>query len=78
MIGCVDDDGINLLVHLVQHLTKVVVFPGFWESGKGIAGTLLVHIAQCDDVFPFAREVVKVGASPSADPDDGDVEFLVG
>ena len=75
VVGCRDDNRINLLVHLVQHHTIIGEAP---RPGK-LRGELVrlrhIYIAQRNDIL--ARDQVQISFPLIAQADTGDVEFLV-
>lgn len=76
MIGRADHDGVDLLVHLGQHLAEVAELLRLRELLKGLGRATLVDVAQRDDILlGHAGQVRR--PSPTA-ADDGHVQLLVG
>ncbi len=77
MVGRADDDRVDLLVDLVEHLAEIAVLPGLgplFEGGGGMAAA--IDVAQRDDVL--AGEVVQIRSALPADADAGDTDLLAG
>ena len=74
VIGSADDDGVDLLVQLVEHPAEVVEGLGLGTALGGRSQVVLIHVAERDDVLvqPGHRLVVVRPAAPHAD--QGDVQ----
>src|SRR5580765_6705145 len=68
MVGSRHDHGVDLL-HLVEHLAVIGELLGMFILLKHVRGMVLVHIAQCHDVFAF--HVAEVRSSLTSDTDPG-------
>ena len=77
MVGCGDDHRVDLLVHFVEHLAEVRILPDAGESLISCGRTLLVDIAERDDVLGLCHDLEIAGAA-TATADHGDVQLLVG
>ena len=70
-----DHDRVDLLLQLVQHPAEVGVLLGPGELLVGLAGPLVVHVAQGHEVL--AGQPLQVVPAAAADPDAGQVQFFV-
>ena len=71
-------DGIDVTVHLVEHLAEVVELPGAGVPLVRAARTRVVDIAHRDDGHVLhATQPVEVGPAPPSDTDDRYPERLV-
>ena len=65
-IGDGDDDRVDVLVFLVEHLAEVFVLRSAFELLEFARGLLFIDIAQRDDVFGAAQPQMSLAALPPA------------
>src|SRR5437870_4428331 len=73
VIGCADDDSIDLLTHLIEHHAIIFELPGIGIFGEQFASVFGVHIAKGDDVLSFRRYFINIRAAPAANAYAGDI-----
>ena len=78
VIGNGDDDGVDLLVPLVEHLAEVVVSVRVGMFLGDFAQAVVIDVAERDDVAPGLGNFGDMGRALAGDSDDGDVDLLVG
>jgi len=76
MVGRAHHEGVDLCVHLLEHLAEIGVPFCLGEATKAPGGTSLIRVAQGHHAL--AAHGTDVSAALSAHPNTGDVEFLVG
>ena len=70
-----DDDGINLLVQLIQHHAEILEFPSLVELFKTLARFGFIDVTHGDNVF--AVDATDVCRPASADSNASDVQFFI-
>jgi hypothetical protein len=75
MVGRTHREGVDRLVHLVEHLAEVVVFLGFRPADSGSIQCFVVDIADGDDLTGFPG-ILRVAASLAADADAGEMDLF--
>jgi len=72
-----DDDAVDLLLHLVEHLAEIVERGDVGVFPAGRLRLAVVHVAEGHDVR-LPGHHVRVPLAAAADADEGDVELRVG
>ncbi len=71
-----DNQGVEVLLLLVEHLPEVAVDPGGWVGLEDRSGEVEIEVAQSDDSFVLAS--VQVVLPHPADAHRGDGELVAG
>src|SRR5690606_28185442 len=77
VIGSADDDRVDLVLDLIEHLPVVAEAPRFRELLVRVPRARIVDVAERDDVLAELRYRIEVRATSPADADHGDIELLV-
>ena len=70
-----NDHSVNLLVQRIEHLTVIAETLGVGVRFERVSRSLLIHIAERNNVFTF--NAVQIVGSTSADADESDIQPLV-
>ena len=76
VVRCANDHGIDLVLHLMEHYTKVSIAFGLGEFPKGLGRTALINITQGHNIL--TGHPVDIGCTPPAHTDPGDVQLFIG
>ena len=76
VVGRAHGDGVDLAVHLLEHLAVVEVLLGVRELLGLLVERLFVDVAEGDDLA-VAAGVVRVAIALAADADAGEADFLI-
>jgi hypothetical protein len=63
------------LFGVIVHLAKINQLASFGVAFSGFVQTVLIHVAQDDDVFRF--DAFQISGSATARADDRQIEFVV-
>jgi hypothetical protein len=77
VVGRGDDDGVDVVGFLVQHLAEVAVFRRVGEALVGGGRAAVVDVAQGDDILGRRRSA-QICRALAARADGGEVQFLIG
>ena len=78
VVGCRDQNRINLLFHLIEHLAEVLIPLRFRMFLVDISRPLRIHVAERDEIVAHAMKRIETAPSLAADTDSGNVQFAVG
>ena len=78
VVGCRDQNRINLLFHLIKHLAEVLIRLGLRMFLVDIARPLGIHVAERGEIVAHAVKRVETAPALAADTDPGNVQFAVG
>ena len=78
VVGCRDQNRINLLFHLIEHLAEVLIPLRSRMFLVNIARPLRIHVAERDEIVAHAVKRIEAAPSLAADTDSGNVQFDVG
>lgn len=76
MVGGGDDDGVDVLAVLVEHLAEVFVTGGLGIALVGGGGAAVVNVAKGDDILGGGGGA-KVGCALPSGADGGEVQLLI-
>ena len=79
VVGRADEDPVDILLHLVQHLAEIAELLGLGIPGQGLAGVTPIDVAQGDDVGAIScLDGVDVGAPWPPTPMPATLIFSLG
>ena len=78
VVGCRDQNRIDLLFHLIEHLAEVLIPLRFRMLLVDIARPLRIHVAERDEIVAHAMKRIETAPSLTADTDSGNVQFAIG
>ena len=78
VIRCADDNGIDLLMHFVQHFAEVIKKWLIRPPLLHVLGTLvMVDITECDEVLLRAALIVRLLSNPSSRTDKRNIQLVI-
>ena len=75
VVGRGDEHRVHFFVHLIEHFAKIPILPGLGKLGGTFGGVPAIDITQGDNAL--AGHSLEVAASLVAEPNGGDVQFVV-
>jgi hypothetical protein len=75
VVGRANDDRVDLLVHLVEHLSEVSVPFGLGVLLKSLGCPAFVNVTQGDNIL--TGQILETEARLAAGADEGDVEAVI-
>ena len=76
MIRRANDHGIDLSVHLIEHLSKIFIAFCLREAFEGRRGVRVVHIAQGHNIF--TGHTIDISGAPPPHADAGNIKLFIG
>ena len=77
MVGRGNDDCIDLFVHLLQHLAKVMILFGFRDFLERAAGLSFINIAHRHNISTHPRDCTYKPASATAYANKRDIKLFI-
>src|SRR5439155_25108660 len=78
MVGCRDQNRIDLLFHLIEYLAEVLIPLRLRMLLVDIARPLRIHVAERDEIVAHAMKRIEPDPSLTPDTDSGNVQFAIG
>ncbi len=78
VVGGGDQNGVDILAGGIEHAPEVLEHLGLGEGFEGVGSVGVVDVAEGDDVFATAVDIIDVASTLAGDADCGDVQFAIG